>query len=56
MNLKARKRQWMGVVGGLGVAAFLLGVPGGLYGPGLAVALAFVIWIVGATLVNLLAG
>ena len=44
----------MGLVGGLGVAAFLLGAVGGLYSIGLSIALAFVIWIVGATLVNVL--
>ena len=56
MDWKSKKTPLMGLVGGLGVAAFLLGVPGGLYAPGLAVALALAIWIVGATLVNVLAG
>ena len=55
MDWKRKKTPLMGIVGGLGVAAFLLGAVGGLYSFGLSVALAFVIWIVGATLVNFLA-
>lgn len=55
MDWKSKKKPLMGVVGGLGVAVFLLGAVGGLYPLGLSIALAFAIWIVGATLVNLLA-
>ncbi len=55
MDWKSKKTPLMGLVGGLGVAAFLLGAVGGLYSFGLAIALAFAIWIVGATLVNVLA-
>jgi hypothetical protein len=54
MDLKSKKTPMMGLVGGLGLAAFLLGAVGGLYSMGLSIALAFVIWIVGATLVNVL--
>jgi hypothetical protein len=54
MDWKSKKTPLMGLVGGLGIAAFLLGAVGGLYSPTLAIALAFVIWIVGATLVNVL--
>jgi hypothetical protein len=44
-----------GLIGGLGVAAFVPGAVGGLHSLGLSIALAFAIWIVGATLVNVLA-
>jgi hypothetical protein len=55
MDWKRKKTPLMGLVGGIGVAAFLLGAVGGLYSIGLAIALAFTVWIVGATLVNVLA-
>lgn len=54
MDWKSKKTPLMGLVGGLGLAAFLLGAVGGLYSAGLSVALALAIWIVGATLVNVL--
>ncbi|MCU4651851.1 hypothetical protein N8I71_03360 [Roseibacterium sp. SDUM158016] len=55
MDWKKKKTPLMGLVGGTGVAVFLLGAVGGLYSLGLSIALAFAIWIVGATLVNVLA-
>jgi hypothetical protein len=55
MDWKAKRKPLMGLVGGIGVAVFLLGAVGGLYSVQLSIALAFAIWIVGATLVKLLA-
>lgn len=49
--MKNTRKDWMGVIGALGVAVFLLGLFGGLYSIGLAIALAVSIWAVGATLV-----
>jgi hypothetical protein len=54
MDWKRKKTPLMGLVGGIGVAVFLLGAVGGLYSIGLSIALAFTVWIVGATLVNVL--
>ena len=51
MGLRHKRRELQGLVGALGVAAFIIGVPGGAYPLGLAIALAFAIWAVGATLV-----
>ncbi|MGR3362967.1 MAG: hypothetical protein ACU0CY_02190 [Maritimibacter harenae] len=49
--MRKRRTEWMGVIGALGVAVFLLGLLGGLYSLGLAIALSVSIWAVGATLV-----
>ncbi|WP_172294954.1 hypothetical protein [Pseudoruegeria sp. HB172150] len=54
MNLKNRRRALHGLVGGLGVTAALGGIVGDLYSPRNALAAAFAIWIVGATLINVL--
>ncbi len=54
MDWKSRKKPLMGLVGGLGVVAFILGVPGGFYGLTTAIVLTLAIWIIGATLVNVL--
>ncbi|SHH21787.1 hypothetical protein [Marivita hallyeonensis] len=54
MDWKRKKTPLMGLIGGLGVVAFLGGVVAGLYSMGMAVFLAFAIWIVGATLINVL--
>lgn len=56
MDWKRRKKPLMGVVGGLGVVLLLGGVIGGLYAPTTGLFLALAVWILGATLVNLLAG
>jgi hypothetical protein len=53
VNLRTSRRQLHGVVGALGLVAALLGFVGGLYPPGLTVAIALGIWILGATLVTL---
>ena len=47
MDWKSRKTPLMGFIGGLGVVAFLVGVPGGFYSLTTAIVLAFAIWIVG---------
>ena len=49
--MEDKRKSWMGVIGALGVAVFLLGVLGGLYSVGMAIALAISVWAVGATLV-----
>ena len=54
MDWKKKKTPLMGFVGGLGVVALLGGFIGGLYGGGFAMFLALAIWIIGATLVNVL--
>lgn len=54
MGLRNRRREWHGVVGALGVVAALAGFVGGIYPPTITIVLTFAIWIVGATLVNLL--
>ncbi len=52
MSLRKKRKALHGLIGGVGVAVLLLGVLGGLYSPGLAIALALSVWILGATLVN----
>ncbi len=54
MSLRTRRKELHGLVGGLGVVAFLGGLFGGLYSIPFAMFLALAIWILGATLVNLL--
>jgi hypothetical protein len=54
MNWKEKKTPLMGLIGGLGVVAFLAGPLAGLYGIGIAIFLAFAVWIVGAKLINVL--
>ena len=54
MDWKHKKPALMGFVGGLGVVAALGGLVG-LYSWPLAIFLAFAIWIIGATFVNLMA-
>ena len=54
MNFRKKKRELHGVVGGAGLVAGLLGYIGGFYSNSTATVLMLGIWIVGATLVNLL--
>ena len=54
VDWKSKKTPLMGVIGGLGVVAFLGGPVAGFYSTGVAVFLAFAIWIVGATVINVL--
>lgn len=54
MNLRNKRRELHGFVGGLGVVAGLAGFVGGLYSPATTIVLMFAIWIIGATLVNVL--
>ncbi|MDJ0822119.1 MAG: hypothetical protein QNJ09_09985 [Paracoccaceae bacterium] len=53
MNLRQRKKDMMGLVGGLGVVIALGGFVGGWYSPGTTITLTFGVWILGALLVNL---
>lgn len=55
MNLRGKKKALMGVVGGAGVVAALGGFVGGWYSTGTTIVLAFGTWILGATIVNLIA-
>ena len=52
MNLKNKRRELHGLVGGVGVIAALGGFVGHFYSTSTAIVLAFGIWIIGATLVN----
>ena len=52
MNLRNKRRELHGLVGGIGVVAGLAGYIGGFYAPATATVAMFGIWIVGATLVN----
>lgn len=54
MNLKSRRKQLQGVNGAVGLAVGLGALIGHLYAPALAMFLMFAIWIVGATVINLL--
>jgi len=54
MNLRHKRKELMGFVGGAGVVALLGGIFGPLYSIGLALFLALAIWILGATLVIVL--
>ena len=52
MNLRSKRRELQGLVGAIGVAVAALGLVGGLYPVMPAIAGAFAVWVVGATLVN----
>jgi hypothetical protein len=54
MKLKSKRRELQGVNGAVGLAVGLGGYVGHLYSVALATFLMFAIWIVGATLINLL--
>jgi len=54
MNLKNKRRELHGFVGGVGVVAGLAGYVGHFYSNATATVLMFGIWIIGTTLVNVL--
>ena len=54
MNLREKRRELHGLVGGAGFVAGLGGFVGGFYSIPTAIVAAFGIWIIGATLVNVL--
>ena len=54
MNLRSKRRELQGLNGAVGLVAGLGGYVGNLYSYGLATFLMLAIWIVGATLINLL--
>ncbi len=54
MDWKSKRRELQGVNGALGVVAGLGGYVGHLYSYGMATFLMFGIWILGATVINLL--
>ena len=54
MDLRSKRRELQGLNGAVGLVAGLGGYVGNLYSWGLATFLMFAIWIVGATLINLL--
>ena len=54
MNLKPKKKALMGFVGGLGVVAFLGSILAGLDPVTTGLFIALAIWIIGATLVQVL--
>ena len=54
VDLRSKRKQLQGLNGAVGLAAGLGGYVGNLYTPGMATFLMLSIWIVGATLINLL--
>ncbi|WP_068115583.1 hypothetical protein [Tropicimonas marinistellae] len=54
MDLKYKRRELQGVNGAVGLVVGLGGFVGQFYAPAVAVFLMLAIWIVGATLINLL--
>ncbi|ARE42040.1 hypothetical protein RGUI_3899 [Rhodovulum sp. P5] len=54
MDLKSKRKELQGVNGAVGLVVGMGGIVGHLYRPDLAVFLMLAIWIVGATLINLL--
>lgn len=54
MNLRNKRRELQGLNGAIGLVAGLGGYIGQLYSGGVATFLMLAIWIVGATLINLL--
>jgi hypothetical protein len=54
MGLRSRRRELQGVNGAAGLVAGLGGYVGHLYSPAVATFLMLAIWILGATLINLL--
>ena len=54
MDLKHKRRQLQGLNGAVGLAAGLGGYVGNLYSDSFATFLMLAIWIIGATLINLL--
>ncbi|WP_212525115.1 hypothetical protein [Actibacterium sp. MT2.3-13A] len=54
MGLKHKRRELHGVVGGLGVVVALAGFVGGWMSVTTTIVVTFGVWIIGATLVNLL--
>lgn len=52
MGLRHKRREWQGVIGGIGVIAALAGLLG-FYPLPIGILLAFAVWILGATLVIL---
>jgi hypothetical protein len=54
MDLKSKRRELQGLNGALGLVAGLGGFVGHFYSPTVALFLMLAIWIVGATLINLL--
>ena len=54
MSLKSKRRELQGVNGAFGLVVGLGGFVGHLYSPVVATFLMLAIWIIGATLINLL--
>jgi len=54
MDLRNKRRALHGLSGGIGVVAGLAGFVGGFYSVPTAIVLMFGIWIIGATLINVL--
>lgn len=49
--MKHKRREWMGVIGALGVVVALAGFVGGWMSAGTTIVLTFAVWALGATLV-----
>ena len=53
MDLKSKRKELMGLVGGVGVVVALGGFVGGWYTVGTTIVLTFAVWIIGSLLVTL---
>ncbi len=54
MNLKPKKKALYGLVGAIGVSIAVAGFVGGVFSPRMTIVLAFAVWVIGATLVNVI--
>jgi len=52
---KGKKKALHGLVGAIGVAIAVAGFVGGFFTPTTTIVLAFGVWVIGATLVNVIA-
>ena len=54
MDIRSKRKELQGVNGAVGLVLGLGGYVGQLYSPGLATFLMLAVWIVGATVINLI--
>ena len=54
MNLKGKRKALHGLVGAIGAAIAVAGFVGGFFSPTTTIVLSFAVWVIGATLVNVM--